>query len=68
MSGEEESSNDLSPPFKEKEKEGEGRFKACCQWKEKEKVFCLVVNGRKRIKFFVWWPMEGEGESSLLDG
>jgi hypothetical protein len=43
MFGERENSNDLSPPFKEKEKEGEGRSK-------------------------VWWPMEGEGEGSLLGG
>jgi hypothetical protein len=43
MSGEEDNSNDPNPPFKEKEKEGEGIFKA-------------------------WWPMEGEGESSLLGG
>ncbi len=28
MSGERESSNDLSPPLKEKEKEGESRSKA----------------------------------------
>jgi hypothetical protein len=51
MSGERETSNDLSPPFKEKKKEGEGRSKAWWpkegegegfllggQWKEKEKV------------------------------
>ncbi len=38
------------------------------QWKEKEKVFCLVANGRKRKRFFVWWPMEGEGEGFLLGG
>jgi hypothetical protein len=59
MSEEEESANDLNPPFKEKEKEGEGRSKAWWpieregegsllggQWKEKEKVLCLVANGR----------------------
>jgi hypothetical protein len=38
-----ESPNHPSSPFKEKEKEGEGRPKA-------------------------WWPMEGEGEGSLLGG
>jgi hypothetical protein len=38
------------------------------QWKEKDKVLCLVVNGRRRIRFFVWWSMEGEGEGSLLSG
>jgi hypothetical protein len=41
-------------------------------WKEKEKVLCLVANGRKRKKrrFFAWWPMEGKGkrEGSLLGG
>jgi hypothetical protein len=71
MSGEEERSNDPSPPFKEQKKEGEGRFKAWWpmeeegessllggQWKEKEKVLCSVANGRKRKKFFAWWPME----------
>jgi len=31
-----------------------------------EKVICSVANGRKRRKFFVWWPMEGEGEGSFL--
>jgi hypothetical protein len=59
MSGEEESSDDPNPPFKEKKKEGEGRFKAWWpmegevessllggQWKVKEKVLCLVANGR----------------------
>ncbi len=34
--------------------------------KEKEKVLCLVANGRRRRRFFAWWPMEGEGEGSLL--
>ncbi len=34
------------------------------QWKEKEKVLCLVANGRKRKRFFAWWPMEGEREGS----
>ncbi len=38
------------------------------QWKEKEKVLCLVANGRKRIRFSTWWPMEGEGEGFLLGG
>jgi hypothetical protein len=38
------------------------------QWKEKEKVLCLVVNGRRRRRFFVWWSMEGEGEGSLFGG
>ncbi len=51
MSGERETSNDPSPPFKENEKEDEGRSKARWpkegegegslfggQWKEKEKV------------------------------
>jgi glutaredoxin len=41
----------LSPPFKEKEKGGEGRSMFGGQWK----VPCLVANGR----FHVWWPMEG---------
>jgi hypothetical protein len=27
-----------------------------------------VANGRRRIMFFAWWPMEGEGECSLLGG
>jgi hypothetical protein len=52
MSGEKESSNDLSSPLKEKKKEGEGRSKAWWlmegegegsllsgQWKVKEKSF-----------------------------
>jgi hypothetical protein len=52
-------------PFKEKEKEGEGRSKVWWsmegegegsllggQWKEKEKVLCLVANGRRRRRFF----------------
>ncbi len=64
----------LNLPFKEKEKEGEDRSKVwwpmeeeregflfSVQWKEKEKVFCLMANGRRRKKFFAWWPMEGEG-------
>ncbi len=32
------------------------------QWKEKEKVLCLVANERWRRRFFAWWPMEGEGK------
>jgi hypothetical protein len=36
------------------------------QWKEKEKVLYLVVNGMRRRRLFVWWPMEGEGEGSFL--
>jgi hypothetical protein len=67
MFEEEESSNDLNLPFKEKKKEGEGRFKTWWpmegegensllsgQWKEKEKVLCLVASGRGRKKFFAW--------------
>jgi hypothetical protein len=50
------------------------------QWKEKERVLCLVANGRRRRGFFAWWPMEGErrflvwwlmegeGEGSWLGG
>jgi hypothetical protein len=38
------------------------------QWKEKEKVLCWVVNGRRRRRFFVGWSMEGEGEGSLFGG
>jgi len=38
------------------------------QWKEKDKVLCLVANGRRRRRFFAWWPMEGEGEGSLFNG
>jgi hypothetical protein len=33
------------------------------QWKVKEKVLCLVANGRSRRRFFAWWPMEGEGKN-----
>jgi len=36
------------------EGEGEG-FLLGGQWKEKEKVFCLVDNGRRRRRFFAWW-------------
>jgi hypothetical protein len=81
MSEKRESFNDPSLPFKEKEKEGEGRSKAWWpmegegegsllggKWKEKEKVFCLVANGRRRRRFFAWWQMEGEGEGFLLGG
>jgi len=28
------------------------------QWKEKEKVLGLVVNGRRRRRFLAWWSME----------
>jgi len=28
------------------------------QWKEKEKVLDLVVNGRRRRRFLAWWSME----------
>jgi hypothetical protein len=75
MSKEEETSNDPNPPFKKKENEGEGRSKVWWpmegegegsllggQWKVKEKVLCLVTNGRTRRRFFAWWPMEGEGK------
>jgi glutaredoxin len=48
--------NDLSPPFKKKEKGGEGKSMLGGQWK----VPCLVANGR----FHAWWPMEG----SMLGG
>ncbi len=54
-----------SPPFKEKEKEVEGRSKAWWpmeggrkgfwlggQWKEEEKVFGLVANGKRKRRFF----------------
>jgi hypothetical protein len=57
--------NHPNSPFKEKEKVGEGRFKAWWpmegegegawlggQWKEKEKVLGLVANGRRRRRFF----------------
>jgi hypothetical protein len=57
--------NHPSPPFKEKEKVGEGRSKAWWpmegegegawlggQWKEKEKVLRLMANGRRRRRFF----------------
>jgi len=27
-----------------------------------------VANGRRRRRFFAWWPMEGEGEGFLLGG
>jgi hypothetical protein len=27
-----------------------------------------VANGRKRKKFFAWWPMEGKGKGYLLGG
>jgi len=60
-----ESPNHPSSPLKEKEKEGEGRPKAWWpmegegegslfngQWKEKEKVICLMANGRKRRRLF----------------
>ncbi len=30
------------------------------QWKEKEKVFGLVANGRRRRRCLAWWPMEGK--------
>jgi hypothetical protein len=38
------------------------------QWKEKEKekVLHLVANGRKRKRFFAWWPMEGKGKGYFL--
>jgi hypothetical protein len=58
--GKEKIFNDPSPPFKEKEKGGEGRSKAWCpmecskleaQWN----VPNLVTNGM----FQAWWPMEG---------
>jgi hypothetical protein len=47
--------------------EGEGSLLGD-QWKEKEKVLCLVTNGRRRRRFYVWWPMEGKGKGSLLGG
>jgi hypothetical protein len=49
------------------EGEGEGSLLGG-QWKEKEKVLCLVVNGRRRRRFFAWWSMEGEGKGSLFGG
>jgi hypothetical protein len=67
LQGKREPPNHPSPPFKEKEKVGEGRSKAWWsmegegkgawlggQWKEKEKekVLGLVANGRTRRRFF----------------
>ncbi len=49
------------------EGEGEGSWLGG-QWKEKEKVLGLVVNGRRRRRFLAWWPMEGKGEGSWLGG
>jgi hypothetical protein len=41
--------DDLNPPFKEKEKGGEGRSKA---W--------WPMEGKGKGKgYFAWWPMEG---------
>jgi hypothetical protein len=73
--------NDLNPPFKEKEREGESRSKAWWplegrgegswlggQWKEEEKVLGLVANGRRRRRFLAWWPMEGGREGSWHGG
>jgi len=48
------SPNHPSSPFKEKEKEGEGRPKA---W--------WPMEGEGEGSF-VWWPMEGEREGSFL--
>jgi len=39
------------------EGEGEGSWLGG-QWKEKEKVLGLVVNGRRRKRFLAWWSME----------
>jgi len=55
----------LSPPFKEKEKRCEGRFKVwwpmeCSKLGGQWKVPCLVANGM----FQAWWSMEG----SMLGG
>jgi len=64
LQGKERTPNDPSPPFKEKEKGGEGRFKTWWpmegsmlggQWN----VPSLVANEM----FQAWWPMEGEGKT-----
>ncbi len=52
--------NHPSPPFKKKEKGGEGGSKAWWSMEDpmlggQWKIPCLVVNGR----FHVWWSMEG---------
>jgi hypothetical protein len=59
--GKERAPNDLSPPFKKKERGGEGRSKTW--WPMEGSMFggqwnvpCLVANGM----FHAWWPMEGE--------
>jgi len=66
LQGKERTLNDSNPPFKEKEKGGEGRFKVWWpmensmlggQWN----VPCLVANGM----FQAWWPMEGEGKNTF---
>ncbi len=36
------------------------------QWKEEDKVFGLVANGRRKIRFLAWWPMEGGKKGSFL--
>jgi hypothetical protein len=45
------------------EGEGEGSWLGG-QWKEKEKVLGLVVNGRRRRRFLAWWSLE----CSMLGG
>ncbi len=49
MYGEEENSHDPSPPFKEKEKGGEGRSPLGGQWKVKEKVFMLGGQWKEKV-------------------
>ncbi len=60
----------VNPKFMAKEGEGEGSL-LCGQWKEKEKVLCLVANGKRKRRFpcleangmfQACWPMEGEGK------
>jgi hypothetical protein len=36
------------------------------QWKEEEKVFGLVANGKRKRRFLAWWPMERGREGSFL--
>ncbi len=60
LSGEKEKTpNHSSPPFKEKEKGGEGRSKA---WWPKECSNAWWAMEEEEKGSHAWWPMEGEEE------
>jgi hypothetical protein len=68
MSGKKKDSHDSNPPFKEKEKGGEGRSPLGGQWKEKEKVLMLGGQWKEKEKVLMLRGQWKEKEKVLMLG